>query len=372
MSINHQGGIMKWCKFAIVLSFFSFGSLASAQSADTLDIVGPYAGSWLFGWNGESYKGTAWCGDTTYKDLTPDTTFFPDTQYQFVFVQVIDTVIGVSDTQYNTRDTLISEMLITQKPLINDSTKVDSCSRSDFVADTGGFTPGAEYVNYYYKFRNYYAQVPIIWAGWAGWDSVLVAPYKTLMVVYKGLLPTHQMAIEFSYATWRFPVDSAAQANDSIKNKTGAGDGVGILPASPNEWKTAVVEIPDSVNMVRITGIIFSIGNAPNQGGPTSDLGNLKIARISLLPSPSAVRRTVPRTGQAAGRFSFIPKSAGKVTLSIYSLRGELLCNKTFGVEANKRYSMRQMVQAYSGRGGAQMKLVKIRGAGVNMNEKIW
>lgn len=367
---------MKWCKYATILSFFSFGTLVSAQTVDTLDIVGPTASAWSFGWLGESYKGTAWCGDTIYKDLTPDTTFYPDTQYQFVFVKktIPDTLINGTDTQVVFGDTLVSTILVNMMSKINDSTKVDSCSQSDFVTDTGGLVPGTSYINYYYKFRNNYAQVPIVWNGWAGWDSAIVAPYKYLQITYKGLLPTHQITIGFFYAAWVYPADSAIHASDSIKNATGAGDGVGTLPASPDEWKTVTIQIPDSVNLDRITGMTLSIGNAPDLGGgQTSDLGNLKIARISLLSAPTAVRyAATPRTGQAAGRFSFIPKSTGKVTLSIYSLKGELLCNKTLGVEANKQYSMRQMVQQYASRGSAQMRLVKIQGAGVNMNEKIW
>jgi hypothetical protein len=359
---------MNWCKFVVALSFLSLCGLASAQSADTLDIVGGYAGSWGFGWFGEAWKGTAWCGDTISKDLHPDTTSVPDTTVSYTDLQYIDTVKSATDTQYITIDSLVPDTTYSHHLVINDTTKVDTCSQGDFTTDTGGLTPGVTYINYYYKFRNSFAQMPIVWNSWGGWDSLKTVSYKYLLIVYKGLLPTHQASLNFFYATWSYPFDSARHATDSIKNSIGAGDGVGILQPSPDAWDTVVIKIPDSVNLVRITGLTFSIGG----NAQTSPVGNLKVARISLLPDLAAVRnRAALRIGKT-GKFGFIPKNSGKVTFSIYSLKGGVLFNKTIDVEANRLYSMSQFVQKFSNTNSKQIRMVRIQGQGVNINEKIW
>jgi hypothetical protein len=357
---------MKFSKYLIALSIVASMRFTFASSSDTLDLVGGTSYNFSVGWFGEAWVDSAqrWCGDTTFKDLTKDTT--RDTMRFTIFTTITDTVITGIDTQYFFRDTLLPDSTITISVL--DSTTVLTCTNATFLSDTGGPT-GAQYINYYYKFRNSWAQLPFVWTGWQGLDSALVIPYKYLMVVYKGLLPTHQISMNFFYGAWSNPPDSARHATDSIKNKTGAGDGVGTLAASPNEWKTVIIKIPDSVNMVRITGLILAIGGAPSQ---TSDVGNLKVDRISLLVNAELPVRykASPRIGPM-DRFTFIPKTTGKVTISVYSLKGEQLYSKSIGVDANKVYSVKQLAKRYCGAASPQVRLLKIKGAGVDINQRI-
>jgi hypothetical protein len=352
---------MKLFKYLIIL-----GVLLAAQftpgASDTLDLVGGTASSWSFGWYGEAWNDSAqhWCGDTLYKDLTIDTSIKIDTVVLWIFAQVTDTIINGVDTQYVVRDTLIPDSSITMDTTYVDSSTFMTCIDQNFIADTGGFVEGKQYINYFYKFRNYWAQLPIVWTGWGGIDAT---SYKQLLITYKGILPTHQVKMNFFYG-WMF---------DTTKNEKNLGDGVGTLVASPTEWATSIIAIPDSVDMEGITGITLSLANVPGSNATgTSDVGNIKIARLSLITGPdNPVRyKTAPRVAPK-DRFTFTPKISGKVTVSIYSLKGELLHARSVGVEPGKTYSARRLAQQQSGLGAAQMRIVRIQGAGVFINEKI-
>jgi hypothetical protein len=377
---------MTFCRYLAFFALICSSQIAVGAVSDPLSLVGGASGNFALGWNGEGWKNGHWCGDTLARDLSPDTvTTVPDTIKDFfVSTPISDTVIITRQsysidtlmitTTYIQTQTIIRDSLndpivdiINGYTTIYDSSIVISCSQNDFITDTGGFTEGTFYFNYYYKFRNYWAQLPFVWTNWQGYDSLTVSPYKYLLIRYKGLLPVHQAKLSFFYGTW-------GPNADTMKTFLKLGDGVGVLVASPTEWKTEIIQIPDSVSLPGITGITLSIENVPNGGGDsTSDVGNLKIDQISLLVNPEGpVKHTVsPRMNQS-DRFHFIPRTTGKVTLFVYSLRGELLSSRTIGVEANRQYTVREFALRNSGLSSQQIRMVKITGQGMNVNEKIW
>lgn len=377
---------MKYCRYLAFFALICSSQIAMGAVSDPLSLVGGTSENFALGWNGEGWRNGHWCGDTIARDLSPDTVKSqPDTIKDFfTSTPLSDTVIITRQsisvdtlmitTIYIQKQTIIRDSLndpivdiINSYITIYDSSIVISCSQNDFMTDTGGFTEGTFYFNYYYKFRNYYAQLPFVWANWQGLDSFTVSPYKYLLIRYKGLLPVHQAKLGFFYGTW-------GPYADTMRNILKLGDGVGVLAASPTEWKTEIIQIPDSVSLPSITGITISIENVPNGGGDkTSEVGNLKVDQISLLVNPDIpVRYTVSPRMNSTDRFHFVPRTTGKVTLTVYSLRGELLSSRTIGVVANRQYRVRDFAVRNSGLASPQVRMVKIKGLGVNVSEKIW
>ena len=304
---------MKGYRFFIGVLIAASVRFSGVAWGDTLDLVGGTAFDWGIGWmvGAEAWADTGWCGDTLG----------------------FDTLVG-TDT------TIISPILL-------------ECFEIDYLPDTGGLTPGATYINWYYRFRNYYSQLPVVWGNWSGFDAT---GYKYLMVVYKGLLPVHQMRLSFFYG-YTF---------DSTKNEENHGDGVGKLTASPDEWKTAVLEIPDSVDMEGITGVTFAIENAPGKGDSTSAVGNLKVDRIALIAQELGIKHPSNRNRAANNRFYFTP-SSGSVVLTAYTLQGKALTNKSVKVQSGKQYSVRRFVRDNTYGSAAQVRLIAIEGEGVHL-----
>jgi len=376
------GGAMKWCKYVIALSIFASARLSMGSSMDTMDLIGGNSGNFSIGWYGEAWKVSDWCGNVHMKDPSPDTIINRDTLRDLIRWQIEDTLTSSSPSQFfvdtltvtttnyisqivakhPSPDTLVD--MISVYTTIIDSSIVWNCFPSDFtVIDSNGFTA---YIDYYYKFRNYYAQLPIIWDNWQGKDSATVSGHKYLLITYKGILPTHFAKLEFIYAAWG--------ANKDTTKDPSRGDGVGTLMPSPDGWTTITIQIPDSVSLPGITGLVLGIANQPNMGGKTSEVGNIKIERISLIKTDTsnvATRYQANRTVSRNNRFYFTPTS-GSVTLCSYSLKGEALVRKTVNVRAGKRYSVRQFVAEHRGAAASQIRLVTIKGEGVNSTMRMW
>ena len=226
----------------------TFALFSQNTKADTLSLVGGTSGNWSIGWWGEAWAGENWCGDTLVHDLSPDTVIeLPDTIKDFEpSIPVSDTII-ISQTSQTMDSLIISIMKIQTRTVLRDSVNdpiidivnatttitdtsiIEPCKSTDFITDTGAVAEGASYFDFYYRFRNYYAQLPFVWKDWAGYDSLTVAPYTKLLITYKGLLPIHQVQMNFFYATW------GANA-DTMKNDLKLGDGIGTLPAV-EVWK---------------------------------------------------------------------------------------------------------------------------------------
>lgn len=372
---------MKYGKLFAILTLAIFCRTASG---DTLSLVGG-ASSFYTGWWGEAWKGAAWCGDTLMKDPSPDTvTQPPDT------IKDLQTTLTVNDTtMISESSTTVDSLVVTTTTIqtrvvlrdspddstidiinsnttITDSTIVNLCINTDFIVDSGAAaTEGASYFDFYYKFRDYYAQLPFVWKDWGGYDSVTIIPYNQLLITYKGLLPVHQVEISFFYATW-------GTNADTMKNVQNLGDGVGILAPS-DTWKTVVIDIPDSVNMPGITGIILTIGNIPDGGGEdTSEVGNLQVQEIALISPDIGTIKERAVYGIRSDRFHFTPKTAGDIEVSVYSLNGALLRSATVKVDPSQMYSLHRLGKLAGGKTSEQVRIVTVRGAGVNLSEKLW
>ena len=377
---------MKWRKCLFVVSMFASTQVVfGATVVDTLDLMGGTASEWWIGWFGEAWKGVDWCGDTLVRDMTVDTVRTSDTLKDYVVsTPISDTVITTAeksvmdsltintttvDSLFVIKDSLNDPIvdIIQNYTKIIDSTFMRNCfEQTDFITDTGGFYPGALYFDFYYKFRKSWAQLPIVWANWAGIDSLIASPYKLLMIVYKGLLPNHRANMEFFYGTW-------GPIADTMRNVLKLGDGVGILQASPSEWKTEIIPIPDSVTLAGITGMVLGIGNVSSLDSATSEVGNLKVARVSLLsyPHPPAVRHGLTRRDALNNRYVFTPAS-GIVSLTIFSLKGEALASKNVAVQPGRRYSVRQFVCDQKSLASSQVRIATIKGEGVDITARVW
>jgi hypothetical protein len=371
-------------KLGLLVVILTVALFSQTTKADTLSLVGGTSGNWSIGWWGEAWAGEHWCGDTIAHDLSPDTVIaLPDTIKDFeTSISVSDTVIVtrtnqtvdslvISTTKILTRTVLRDSAndpvidIVNETTTITDTCIVQSCQSTDFITDTGAAAEGAGYFNFYYRFRNYYAQLPFVWKDWAGYDSLTVVPYTKLLITYKGLLPIHQVQMSFIYATWG---DNA----DTMKNVLELGDGIGTLPAT-EVWNTLVFEIPDSVSMPSITGITLSIENVPDGGGADSSMvGNLKVQEISLIAHDIGTIRSMTPRGISRDRYSFTPTTEGYVELSVYSLSGALLSTVRVNVSPYQTYSIHRLVNLKENNIAGQIRLVKIRGAGVNLIEKIW
>jgi hypothetical protein len=199
-----------------------------------------------------------------------------------------------------------------------------------------------------------------VWYGWGGFNATR---FSELQIVYKGLLPEHQMNLSFFYG----------YAFDSTKNIENHGDGVGLLPASPDEWSTVTITIPDSVDMNGITGIAFAIENAPDQGDTAggSEVGNLKMARITVMSPADPVKHKVSHTITVDNRTNFMP-SPGSGVLTVHSLKGEMLERKTVTVQPGKMYSVHRFVKDNCGAAAPQLRFVTISGKGVRVSRRVW
>jgi hypothetical protein len=113
------------------------------------------------------------------------------------------------------------------------------------------------------------------------------------------------------------------------------------------------------------------IYNDSGNTSSTSAPGNLKLDNIGFIRAHTAVSYPM-RTPKAVGnsRF-FVPPSSGKVTLAIYSLQGEQLYKGFIDVAAGKRYNIRQFARSKSNLPAQMIQCVQIRGAGVNIYEKV-
>lgn len=374
---------MKYCTLAAFLGVVFFNQFAKA---DTLNVVGGGSGNWNIGWWGEAWKGSHWCGDTLALDTKPDTlTSAPDTQYnvensdfvvdtvkttklaeKFDSLQVTTTKIEATKVlRDSAKDSLVD--IVTNVTTIIDSSYIVSCTNTDFLTDMGGGpSEGQTYLNYSYRVRNHWAQLPFVWNGWQGYDSITITPYKKLLITYKGILPVHQLNLSFFYASWGANVDT-------MRNFLKLGDGVGILQSSPDAWKTVVLSIPDSVTLAGITGIVLAVEVVPGKTvGDTSDVGSIKIAQISFIKDDeNAVRQPGGLHGKLQNQYYFTPRSSGTIDVAVYSLSGVLIGSRTLKVDPSQTYSVRNLARQ-DGFVTGQIRLVTVRGAGVNISTKVW
>ncbi|MGB7568044.1 MAG: hypothetical protein WBM07_09300 [Chitinivibrionales bacterium] len=234
------------------------------------------------------------------------------------------------------------------------------------------------YFNFPYQFTQGFAGCKMMWEDrdWNWVDSINIGiPPATQMVIadslvikYIGPLQNHKVDIYFGEALDRY----APAFIDSI----------GTLPSnyhgaySDTAWRTVSIPLPPApagADRTKIREVRFLIHNAAGTTALTSDVGHFYIDVVGMVSkiSPAAIK-AVPRSRLLTNnRLFFSPSTSGNVDLSVFSLIGKLLFTKQVPVMAGKNYSIKQFSWANVNVSGAQVNIVRITGAGVNLREKI-
>ena len=194
-------------------------------------------------------------------------------------------------------------------------------------------------------------------------------PFDSLTITYIGPLPTHKVDIFFG--------------EEDISPYTPAFvDSIGTIPANyysaaynSSQWKTVTIPIPPApagADRSSIVEIRFLIHNVAGTTSLTSAQGNFSIDKIGLVNANNTGIIGVSKTKTLTNNhLIFTPSISGTVALSIFSLNGKRLADKHILVVAGKKYSIKQFSSANVNVSAAQVNIVSIIGAGVNIREKI-
>ena len=234
------------------------------------------------------------------------------------------------------------------------------------------------YFDFPYQFTQGFAECKMMWEDrdWNWVDSINIGiPPATQMVIadslvikYIGPLQNHKVDIYFGEAIDRY----APAFIDSI----------GTLPSnyhsaySDTAWRTVSMPLPPApagADRTNIREVRFLIHNAAGATALTSDVGHFYIDVVGMVSkiSPAAIK-AVPKSRLVTNnRLFFTPSTSGNVDLSVFSLNGKLLSTKQVPVMAGKHYSVKQFTSANANVSGSQVNIVRISGAGVNLQEKI-
>ena len=220
-----------------------------------------------------------------------------------------------------------------------------------------------------YQFTNGYAACKLVWEDrdW-GWNAY---GYDSLVIKYIGPLANHKIDIYFGLAFTRY--DSAFV------------EYIGTLPAnyvssySSDAWKTAAIPLPpppadapiDSARKY-LREIRFIIHNADGETSMTSPQGNFYLDKVGLVKASDVAITNKIRRATVYSRSNFTPKISGQVVLTISSLSGKQLVEKSVPVVAGQHYSVRRFLSEHAGISSLQCRIVRISGSGINIQERVW
>ena len=220
-----------------------------------------------------------------------------------------------------------------------------------------------------YQFTDGWAGCKLIWEDrdWC-WDA---RDYDSLVLKYIGPLEQHKIDIYFGYAFTIF--DSAFV------------EYIGAMPAnyvddySSEAWKTAAIPLPppptdaplDSARKY-LREIRFIIHNSEGETPATSDPGFFYLDKVGLTKASTAIVPKKKVSEHITSPSQFVPPVSGKAILSIHSLCGKLLFEKSVPVVAGRRYSVRRFSRDHAGHISSQYHLVRISGSGISILERIW
>lgn len=220
-----------------------------------------------------------------------------------------------------------------------------------------------------YQFKKGWDGCKLIWEDrvWA-WD---VSGYDSLVIKYIGPLENHKIDISFGMSETEFDAAYVEYVGSLPSNY--------VSDYSTEAWKTVAIPIPppsedaplDSARKY-LREIRFIIHNVEGETSETSEQGFFYLDKVGFTKAASAVtphRKITPRT---AGPSSFVPPVAGKVQLSMYTLSGKLLFAAVVPVVAGQRYNVRRFTREHTGHVPSQWHLVRIKGSGINVLERIW
>jgi hypothetical protein len=264
----------------------------------------------------------------------------------------------------------------------------DTC-RTDFLmhlipTDTGDAFDG-EYINLDYKFtadsiyfrdkfdsniikfrdkRPGYAGFKIDWDG--GMFTVPLTKYKYLIFAHKGPLPNHKVTINYGY-------------NTTCGSPT-VFQTVGTVAAS-STWKVDTIVVPESIRNIKDSlkdvynyyELQVIINNAdPSSTQMTSGPGNFKMDNICVAGREKAAVINRKTIGIRSSDNAFVPTVSAPVQVSAFSLNGELLFNSSINVVAGRSYSVGSFVKKHLPMSTTGIKCIKIKGAGVDILQRVW
>jgi hypothetical protein len=280
-----------------------------------------------------------------YKDL-------PDTEKIFNNFQIFDTC----------RTTSVLPLYETSTGEKYDSNYINFDYK--FSADTMKvFDPFDPDTVTYSDYRPGYAGFKIDWDG--GVTGFPLAKYRYIILAHKGPLPNHKVTIRFGYNK---------ECGSPTKFQT-----IGSFAASAT-WKVDTVFIPDSVRNVSAEEIStrsyyemqFLINNASSTDtNKSSAQGNFKVDNIGLVDKGTGVINRSAAPARTASKSFFIPSATGPVQISAYSLSGEQLYDATINVVAGQKYSISSFIAKNVPLLPSSMKCIKIRGAGIDLLQKV-
>jgi hypothetical protein len=220
------------------------------------------------------------------------------------------------------------------------------------------------YFSFPYQFTKGFAACKMMWEDrdW-NWDAT---GYDSLLIKYIGPLQNHKVDIFFGEAIDRY----SPAFLDSIGTLTSNYHST----YSDNAWRTVTMPlppVPDGADRTNIREVRFIIHNAAGTTAITSAVGAFDIDIVGLVSANTGVRSVFKGKSLLNNHLLFTPSMSRTVALSIFSLNGKRLADKHIPVAAGKKYSIKQFSSANANVPAAQVNIVSIIGAGVNVREKI-
>jgi hypothetical protein len=221
------------------------------------------------------------------------------------------------------------------------------------------------YFSFPYQFTKGFAECKMIWEDrdW-NWDAT---GYDSLVIKYIGPLQTHKVDIFFGEAIDRY---SPAFI-----------DSIGTLPENyfatykTSNWKTKALALPKApagADRTNIREVRFIIHNATGTTSLTSAVGYLDIDIVGLVSkNGTKVLRPDKSRSLTNNHLFFSPMTSGPVELSAFSLTGKLLADRRVPVLAGDQYSVKQFSSSNLKLSMNQLYVVRISGAGINVQETL-
>jgi hypothetical protein len=272
-----------------------------------------------------------------------------------VFAAVHSVFSAVGDTTYIYNDDVKDVYYPTSDVAVVD-TITESGQPLGAETDTGAKLD-RKYLNVDYQLANGFMAFKLLWEyGTTSFAGTMNGfQFHSFMFSFKGLLPTQKATLFWGCSD-------------------GCGDPITIDSlttfTSSSSWKTIVFPL-DSTKAARKGIREFRVIIHDTTGAQTSAKANLKIDNMAFLTYNSGIISKHSHSIPVTGSSYFTPANNGSVHMSVFSINGKLLMNKDIAVNAGKQYLTSDFATQHSSLSAAQMYLVKITGAGVNVLQQM-
>ncbi len=240
-----------------------------------------------------------------------------------------------------------------------------------YMVDTGDTFAG-HYINFDYQFGNPhpgYAGFKIFWD--YGSCSFWMKPADSMVLWHKGPLPGHKVRMIWGQASAGCGTPINYQYFGEFKSSTTWKREIFGFPEKRNYGSA-----PDSPFVTKgLFELRFLIYNDSSSGNisETSEPGNLKIDNIYFIKnSTGVINHQLELIKKYDNSRYFIPTVSGIVTLSIFSLHGDLLSRKHIDVIAGKKYEVNKFARRNSKLPSKRIECIQINGSGVNITKRMF